>query len=148
VLQFSAVLFASLLTFLPPAVRDIERSFLAGDSGVLSRYFSADVALNVSFPDPIGFSDEVSRDQALFLFEDIFAGYKTFEFAPEGRITSLPGRPGGILKARWSFRDVKNGNPHLFLVFFYLFPDPRERGPRDPASTPGWKIAEIKAERL
>ena len=145
--HLSVGLLASLMTLLTPTVGGIGKAFLDNDAAGLSAYFSR-AALNVSLPDPISFSDEVSADQAYFLFERIFFKFESFEFGPEARLTSLPGRPGCILKARWSFRNIKDDSPSLFLMFFYLVSEPRAAGPPRAPNAGTWRIVEIKAERL
>ncbi len=133
--HLSAGLLATLLTLLTPTIDGIGRTCLANDAAGLSAYFSG-AALNISLPDPIAFSDELSPEQAYFLFDRVFSKFKTFEFDPDGRLSTLAGRPGCILKARWSFRNIKDDSPSLFLVMIYLTPEEA-----------GWKIVEIKAER-
>jgi hypothetical protein len=60
----------------------------------------------------------------------------------------LPGLPGGILKARWSFRNERTGDQYPFRIYFFVVP---ERVPK-PAGAPGpgivLKIVEIRAEKL
>jgi hypothetical protein len=145
---FSALLVSSLLAFVPSVTRDIGQACAGNSAGALAKLLSPAAGLHVSFPDPISFSDRLSHEQAYFLFERIFAVHKTFEFVPERELTLVPGKPGFIFKARWSFRDTRNDNPYLFRVFFYLMP--RQVAPAAGGSSPraGWEIVEIKAERL
>ncbi len=137
------LLISSWLAYVPGAAKGIERACAADSASALHVLFSRPAGLYVDLPDPISFSDRVSRDQAYFLFERIFAVHRTFEFVPEPELAHVPGRPGFIFKARWSFRDSRNGNPYLFRVFFHLMP-------RRPVGPDGvfWEIVEIKAERL
>ncbi len=145
---FIALLISSLVAFVPSVTRDIGRACTANSAGALTRLLSPTAGLHVSFPDPISFSDRLSPEQAYFLFERIFAVHRTFEFVPERELTLVPGKPGFIFKARWSFRDIRNDNPYLFRVFFYIMPRPRAPAAGEPSSRSRWEIVEIKAERL
>ena len=145
---FGIVLFSGLLAVLPPVTKDIQRAWLRNSASELLNIFSRTAALNVSLPEPILFSDQVSHEQAYFLFERIFSTYKTFEFIPEAGLSMSPEGRSCILKARWSFRNTRNNSPYLFVVFFYLIPDPGPPGSRGTPSTLPWRISEIKAERL
>ena len=145
---FSIVLFSGLLAVLPPVTKDIQRAWLRNSASELLNIFSRTAALNVSLPEPVLFSDQVSHEQAYFLFERIFSTYKTFEFIPEAGLSMSPEGRSCILKARWSFRNTRNNSPYLFVVFFYLIPDPGPPGSRGTPSTLPWRISEIKAERL
>ena len=146
--HFGIALFSGLLAVLPPVTKDIQRAWLRNSASELFKIFSRTAALNVSLPEPIPFSDQVSHEQAYFLFERIFSTYKTFEFIPEAGLPTSPEWRGCILKARWSFRNTRNNSPYLFAVFFYLIPDPGPPGSRGTPSTLPWRISEIKAERL
>jgi hypothetical protein len=148
VYSFSAVLISSLLAFIPSVTLDIGRACAANSAGALTRLLSPTAGLHVSLPDPISFSDRLSQEQAYFLFERIFAVHKTFEFVPERELTFLPGKPGFIFKARWSFRDIRNDNPYLFRIFFYILPRPAALTAGGPLPRAKWEIVEIKAERL
>ena len=145
---FGIVLFSGLLAVLPPVTKDIQRAWLRNSASELLNIFSRTAALNVSLPEPVLFSDQVSHEQAYFLFERIFSTYKTFEFIPEAGLSMSPEGRSCILKARWSFRNTRNNSPYLFVVFFYLIPDPGPPGSRGTPSTLPWRISEIKAERL
>jgi hypothetical protein len=145
---FSALLVSSLLAFVPSVTRDIGRACAGNSAGALAKLLSPAAGLHVSLPDPISFSDRLSHEQAYFLFERIFAVHKTFEFVPERELTLVPGKPGFIFKARWSFRDTRNDNPYLFRVFFYLMPRQVAMAAGGPSPRTGWEIVEIKAERL
>jgi hypothetical protein len=144
---FIALLISSLLAYVPSATREIGRACAADSAEALAAHFSRAAGLHVDLPDPISFSDRVSRDQAYFLFGRIFAVHKTFEFVPEPEVANVPGRQGFIFKARWSFRDTRNGSPYLFRVFFHLLP--RRALGVEPGGTDAfpWEIVEIRAER-
>lgn len=145
---FSVLLVSSLLAFTPAVTRDIAEAWAANDIGAVTRLLSPAAGLHVSLPDPISFSDRVSREQAYFLFERIFAVHGTYEFVPEPDLTLVPGKPGFIFKARWSFRDRRNGNPYLFRLFFFIMPRPGRAADAPASLRTGWEIVEIKAERL
>ena len=137
-----------LFSFLAPVTGRIERAFVRNDAGTLYAILSKATALNISLPEPIGFSDQVSHEQAFFLMDRWFSRFKTFEFESEDRLSSLPGRKGCILKSRWSFRDMKNNGQYVFLVFFYLVPEPLAADRPPARERTAWKILEVKAERL
>jgi len=132
----------SLLLSLTAAVPDqIERAFLRNDPQLLYSLLPRGEAIGISFPAPISFSDELSGEQAFFLFQKIFRTHTTFEFFPETD-PLRPAREGRyIFKARWSFLD-KAGNQSVLQIFFLIRP---RRGADRPADY--WEIAEIKAER-
>jgi len=124
-----------------PATGEIEKAFLQGDPKPLRALMARDGHILMSFPDPISFSDQLSSQQALLMLRKIFADHATFGFYSEGPF--IP--PDGnclILKTRWSFRDRRNRNPHVFQVFFHLRRNSRAEG------RPEWRLTEIKAERL
>ena len=146
--SFSAFLISSLLAFVPSVTLDIGEACTANSARALTRLLSPTAGLHVSLPDPISFSDRLSQEQAYFLFERIFAVHRTFEFVPERELTLVPGNPGFIFKARWSFRDTRNDNPYLFRVFFHIIPRPGARAAGGLPSRVEWEIVEIKAERL
>jgi hypothetical protein len=137
-----------LFSLLAPVTGRIERAFVRNDAETLYAVLSRATALNISLPEPIGFSDQLSHEQAFFLMDRMFSRFKTFEFESESRLSSLPGRTGCILKSRWSFRDVKNNSQYVFLVFFYLVPESSAPAHPLPRERTAWKILEIKAERL
>ncbi len=146
--SFSALLISSLLAFVPSVTSDIAEACAANDARALAALFSPTAGLHVSLPDPISFSDRLSREQAYFLFERIFGAHRTYEFVPETELALVPGKPGFIFKARWSFRDVRNDNPYLFRIFFQVLPSPDPPASGGPSPGTGWEIVEIKAERL
>lgn len=135
-----------LVSLLSPGPVELEKAFLRTSAGLL-RPILAESAVLISLPDPLAFSDEVSGEQATLLFAQIFAQYRTLEFYPEGPLVTMPGKPGGIFQAHWSFRDVRTGAGHAFRLFFYLVrePGPVGRGPSGPATV--WRVSEIRAER-
>jgi len=141
VFQLGFGLVALFLSLTAGVADRIEAAFLRNDPRLLSVLFSREEAIAVSLPAPISFSDELSAEQAHFLFQKIFRAYSTFEFYPE-TVFSTAARPGRfIFKARWSFLD-KAGNRPVFHIFFLV-------RVRSGASRAGdlWEIAEIKAEK-
>lgn len=141
-----ASLLISALTFLTltvtSAAQDIERAFLQNNPKLLSNLFSTQHPINVSLPDPIFFSDQVTHHQAYFLFKKIFAFYSTFEFYSEQQ-TLTPEKASYIFKARWSFRDKKNNDQYPFYIFFFLI----KEASKDEAESI-WRISEIKAKKI
>ena len=134
------------LTFSPPIAKDIERGFLRNSAKDLYSLFPTTTAVNISLPDPFSFSDELSNEQAYFLIHGIFSFYRTIEFTWESGAAWIPGRPGGILKARWSFRNARNNIPSLYSLFFFISRETDSLGVSGREIV--WKILEIKAERL
>lgn len=140
-----AIFVLSLLpVLLPSTTQNIERAFLQNDSRMLYSLLPPRSYINISLPEPIFFSDQVSNQQAFFLFKKIFASYTTFEFYSERQPTSLEGE-SVIIKARWSFRNKKNRNQYVFNIFFYLTVMP-SRVQGHPNNT--WKIVEIRAAKI
>ncbi len=121
------------------ATQSIERAFLQNNAGMLLALMPTEGRVKLSLPEPLSFSDQLSDQQAYFLFKKIFATYVTLEFYPTRQ--PLPGQGRShIFKTRWSFQDPKN-NKYFMNLFFFL----RDLSP-DSASTPQWKISEIRAE--
>ncbi len=112
--------------------------------------------INISLPEPISFSDQLSNQQAYFLFKRIFSNFLTFEFYSESSPPPIAEQKNYIFKSRWSFKNKKNNNQYVFHVFFYLsnesFPEmqspPNRPIERDENSKGRWKIIEIKAEKI
>jgi hypothetical protein len=135
-----------LLAFTPPIAADVEQAFLKNSARELFVLFPEAGNVNISLPEPFSFSDELSNEQAYFLIQRIFSYYRTLEFVWETGETWDPGRPRGILKARWCFRDVRNNFPSVYALFFFVSGEGIPRGA--PGTEGGWNILEIKAERL
>jgi hypothetical protein len=139
----------TLLLSLPlPIASRVETAFLQNSPAVLRELLATDGTIPVSLPEPLSLADQLSPDQAFLVFNRIFAVFKTTEFTTDPRLSSLPGRPGAILKARWSFRNERTGNQYPFRVYFFLVPVPgsAEAEARSPAAS--FRIVEIRAERL
>lgn len=135
----------SIFTFtLSTATQNIEKAFLQNNSKLLFELFSAQNPINVSLPDPIYFSDQLSNQQAYFVFKNIFSSYSTFEFYSERKPQSQEYK-NQIYQARWSFRDKKNNDQYLFYIFFYLI---KETPGESETSITGWRITEIKAKKI
>jgi hypothetical protein len=124
------------------ATQDIEKAFLQNNPRLLSNLFSTQNPINVSLPDPIFFSDQITHHQAHFLFKNIFAFYSTFEFYSE-RQPFIPEKSNYIFKARWSFRDKKNNDQFPFYIFFFLIKEASSDGAKTT-----WRISEIKAKKI
>lgn len=140
--QLSLYLLSLFLSLSSAFTENIEKSFLQNDPHILFSLLPSEQPLNISLPQPISFSDQISSEQAFFLFKKIFQTYTTFEFFSEpGFLPSLE-KGRYIFKARWSFLS-KNRNQHVFMIFFYI------RGrPGASKLSDFWKISEIKAEKL
>jgi hypothetical protein len=142
--HLAIILLSFLPIFLPSTTQNIERAFLQNDPHMIYSLFPQQSYINISLPEPISFSDQVSNQQAYFLFKKIFASFTTFEFYSENQSSSLE-EESTIIKARWSFRDQKNSNQYVFYIFFYLTKRPfQASGKSDDA----WKITEIRAAKI
>jgi hypothetical protein len=142
----STAVYPLLLIFslLSQTTRAIERSFFEDRPDLLYMLFSDGGHVNLSLPEPISFSDQVSSQQAFFVFRRLHRTYSTFEFYADSEFPILAWERGFIFKARWSFRNKANSDQYVFQVFFYLSLD--KRPPGEGRSL--WKITDIRAERL
>ncbi len=121
----------------------IERAFLQNNPHMLYSLFPSGYPINLSFPEPISFSDQLTKQQAYFLFQKIFSDYLTFEFYSLSETQEFKNNDF-IFKTRWSFKDKKNNNQYVFHVFFLI-----KKSENTAKNRPGiWKIIEIKAERI
>lgn len=135
----------TILSFnLSTTTQNIEKAFLQNNSKLLLELFSAQNPINISLPEPIYFSDQLSSQQAYFIFKNIFASYSTFEFYSDRQPQSSE-NDNHIFQARWSFRDKKNNDQYLFYIFFYLV---QEKSEEKKSSKTRWKITEIKAKKI
>ena len=133
------------VSLISQTTRSIERAFFQDDPSALYSLLSTKNRINVSLPEPISFSDLLSPEQTYFLFRRISDTYSTFEFYADLDQPVLLKERSCIFKARWSLRSKKNFNQEVLQVFFYLS---LEKEPKGRGSPGGWRIAEIKAEKL
>ena len=133
-----------ILSLLSQTTRAIERSFFQDDPAVLRSLLTDRGHINLSLPEPVSFSDQVSSEQACFFFRRLYRTYATFEFYADAEMPILMQERSMILKARWSFRNRSNNDQYVLQVFFYLT---AEAGPPGEGRSL-WKITEIRAEKL
>ncbi len=139
----------SVLLALPfPIASRIETAFLQNSPQILRELMTSEGALPVSLPEPLSLADLLSPDQADLVFGRIFSVFKTTEFIIDPQLSSLPGRPGGILKARWSFRNERTGDQYPFRVYFFVVPERLPPSAGAPGPRISLKIVEIRAEKL
>jgi hypothetical protein len=144
VLSIAVYPLALILSLLSQTTRAIERSFFQEEPVLLYSLLSSRGHIDVSLPEPISFSDQMSREQAFFFFRRLSRTFSSFEFYSDTELPLLAQEKSVIFKARWSFRNKTTNNQHVLQVFFYLVP---EKGtPADRSYL--WRIAEIKAEKL
>jgi hypothetical protein len=150
------ILLPVLFSLLSTTTQNIEKAFLQDNPKILYSLLSANSSVNISLPEPISFSDQLSNQQSYFLFKKIFSSYTTFEFFSESEIPPVSENENFIFKARWSFRDNKNNNQHVLNIFFFLVNEKAHQNRASPLlqnqaqDTDGsvWKIIEIKAEKI
>lgn len=149
-LQVSASLFSIVLSLVSIPAQNIEKSFLLNDVRQLHSQLSHETRLSIYLPEPLSFSDQVSDEQAFFLFQRIFRRYVTLEFIPEQRIFQAQPQGPIIIKARWFFTDAVNNNRYALRIYFLLQPETAAAVTRpDLRRTPSpWRIIEIKAEKI
>ncbi|OGD21927.1 MAG: hypothetical protein A2W03_11140 [Candidatus Aminicenantes bacterium RBG_16_63_16] len=133
-----------ILSLLSQTTRAIERAFFEDRPALLYTLLTDRGHVNLTFPEPISFSDQVSSEQAFFVFRRLHRTFSTFEFYADAEFPILARDKGFIFKARWSFRNRANNDQYVFQVFFYLSADSRPQGDGRPL----WKITDIRAERL
>ncbi len=131
-----------LLTINPSSTaRTIERAFLQNNPRALLEFLPTEGRINLSFPEPISFSDQLSDQQTFLLLKNLFTTYTTQEFFSELR-EEPHGEKSYFFKARWSFQD-KNKNLYALDLFFQLGLVTDEAG-----ASPDWKITDIRAEKI
>lgn len=139
----------SVLLSLPvPIASSLQTAFLQDSPRLLGKLLTTDGSIPVSLPEPMTLADQLSPGQARLVFERVFATYKTTEFTTEAPPSALPGSPGLILKARWSFRNKRTGVQYpLRPIFFFVVPvvPPPSSPPGGPVLN--FKIVEIRSER-
>ena len=121
--------------------QNIEQAFLQNSPKMLHSLLSTHSNVNISLPQPISFSDQLSNQQAYFFFRQILSSYSTSGFFSDQQPSSTSNN-SFIIKARWSFKDRKN-KMYVFLVFFYFINEPVQT--KDGIKNQ-WKISEIRAE--
>lgn len=147
-IRLSILVLSGLLAVPSPAVRGIERAFFLNSADLLAAFLPPGRSVVISLPEPIGFSDQVSGEQACLLFDRIFGLYETFEFYREDPVFASARPRLGILEASWSFRHDRTGRPDRFALYIALVPLEEESHARGGFAPRAWRIAEIRAERL
>ncbi|MBD3413914.1 MAG: hypothetical protein GF421_05735 [Candidatus Aminicenantes bacterium] len=137
------VFFSLLIPPQPPVSKKIERAFLQNNPQAIYSLCVPGYHLNLSFPEPISFSDQLTDQQTFFFFQKIFSDYLTFEFYSLTETDKLQ-NGNQIFKTRWSFKDRNNNNQYVFHVFFLLKKFEKSQNKQSGK----WKIIEIKAERI
>ncbi|MDH4273219.1 MAG: hypothetical protein OEW18_14690 [Candidatus Aminicenantes bacterium] len=137
--------FLLTLSLISQTTRTIEKAFFQDDPQLLFSLLSTQGHINISLPEPISFSDQMSPEQAYFFFRQIYATYSTFEFYADSDLPVLAKGGSFIFKARWSFKNKRNNNQYVLQAFFRLI---REQPPRRGSPLLPWRITEIKAETL
>jgi hypothetical protein len=137
--------FLLTLSLISQTTRTIERAFFQDDPKLLYSLFSVQGHINISLPEPISFSDQMSTEQAYFFFRQITSTYSTFEFYSDSEIPVLVRGDSFIFKARWSLKNKRNNNQYVLQAFFRLI---REQPPQRGSPPTPWRITEIKAETL
>ena len=134
-------LITSLSLLFSTTAQNIEQAFLQNSPKKLHSLFSTQSNVNISLPPPISFSDQITNQQAYFLFRRILSSFSTSGFLAEQKPSSTSNN-SFIIKARWSFKDRKS-TMYVFVVFFYFINEPTKQGGEVKHQ---WKISEIKAE--
>lgn len=130
-----------------PDTKPLEQAFLQNDAKILKGFFPPGGAISISLPDPISFADQVSSEQAYFLFKRIFAIFRTTEFFIDSRMSSLPDEPDRIVKARWSYQNLRIGIQDTIMVFFYFTHDRANQERKTAGDKASWRIRDIRAEK-
>jgi hypothetical protein len=139
----------TLLLSLPlPIASRVETAFLQNSPAVLREILTKQGTIPVSLPDPLSVADQLSPDQAFLVFGRIFTVFKTTEFTADPQLSALPGVTGGILKARWSFRNERTGDQYPVRIYFFVAPVRRPPPSAGRAPAMAFEIVEIRAERL
>jgi len=90
VVNLGIILLALFFPVISTTTQNIEKSFLQNNPKILYSLFSSKSSVNISLPEPISFSDQVTNQQAYFFFRKIFTSYTTFEFFAEEEPPDLP----------------------------------------------------------
>jgi len=131
-------LVATLTLLFSATAQNIEQAFLQNSPKKLYSLLTTQSNINISLPQPISFSDQLSNQQAYFLFRQILSSYTTSGFFSDQQPSSTSDN-SFIIKASWSFKDKKN-TMYKFLVFFYFINETKNGIKKE------WKISEIRAK--
>jgi hypothetical protein len=148
VIILNSIALSVLLSLPLPVTKTVERAFLQNSPEILRELLTSRGDIPVSLPDPLSLADQLSPDQAYFVFKRIFSVYQTIEFFSDPRLFTLPGKPGGILTARWSFRNGMTGDLYPFRIFLYMMPEAQVPPAGAASRAVSLRIVEIRAERL
>jgi hypothetical protein len=148
VVTFHLLPLTLLLSLPQPVGAQVQRAFLENSPAVLCELLAADGAIPVSLPEPLSLADQLSHDQACLVFRRYFAIFKTTEFTTDPRLASLSGGAGGVLKARWSFRNKRTGAQVPLRVYFFIVPVRLPAHPDGGGPRLAFRIVEIRAEKV
>jgi hypothetical protein len=137
--------FLLTLSLISQTTRTIEKAFFQDDPELFFSLLSGQGHINISLPEPISFSDQMSPEQAYLFFRQVYATYSTFEFYGDSDLPVLAKGGSFIFKARWSFRNKRTNNQYVLQAFFHLI---KEQPPVRGSPLIPWRITEIKAETL
>ncbi len=139
----------TLLLSLPlPIASRVETAFLENSPALLRDLLTTEGTIPVSLPEPLSLADQLSNDQAFLAFRRFFSVFKTTEFNTDPQLSSLAGAAGGILRARWSFRNERTGNQYPLRLYFFIVPERQPPPPGAKGPVMAFKIVEIRAEKL
>jgi hypothetical protein len=148
VVNFHLIALSVLLALPFPIAARVERAFLQNSPQILRELLTSEGTIPVSLPEPLSLADQLSPDQAYLVFGRIFSVFKTTEFTTDPQLSALAGLPGGILKARWSFRNERTGDQYPFRVYFFVVPERLPPSAGASGRRIALKIVEIRAEKL
>jgi hypothetical protein len=148
VVNFHLLALSVLLALPFPIAARVEKAFLQNSPQILRELMTAEGTIPVSLPEPLSLADQLSPDQAYLVFGRIFSVFKTTEFTTDPQLSSLPGLPGAILKARWSFQNERTGDQYPLRIYFFVVVERRLTTAGGPGPGIALKIVEIRAEKL
>lgn len=131
------------LIFFSLISRHIEKAFLQNNAALLASLCPYSGLIQVSLPEPIGFSDILASGQIKVFFKQIFHRYPTFEFFIESPLPTFLSSDRWFIRARWSFFDKKNFQQQAFRIYFQI-----KREKSFQRRNFEWKIIEIRAEKI
>lgn len=138
--QIGFVLLSLGLSLVSSVTTNIERAFLQSDPKVLRTLLAPGSFINLSFAEPIHFSDLLSDEQTDLWFRKFFGTYKTVGFYSEGPILRSLDQGSFIFKARWEIQ-TKNQPQTAFDVLFFVRGRPAGTGLKG-----FWSLLQIRAE--